>query len=92
MIQPPNMPTKSAMMVSSGSMTAVAIQARRDQLLNRVGAERAHGVDLLGDFHGAEFAGDAGGIAAGHHQRRQHRAQFAHQGDRDHGPVLPTCP
>ena len=26
MIQPPNMPTKSAMTVSSGSMTAVAIR------------------------------------------------------------------
>ena len=41
-------------------MTAVAIMRGRDQFLNRIGAERAHGVDLLGDFHGAEFAGDAG--------------------------------
>src|SRR5690348_9228108 len=33
--------------------------ARRDQLLGRIGAQGPHGVNLLGDFHRAQFAGHA---------------------------------
>ena len=94
-MKPPNMPTKSAMMVSSGSMTAVAISARRDQFLHRIRAQRAHGVDLLGDLHGAEFAGDAGGVAAGHHDGGEHRPEFADQGEGNDlcrsCPIWPYC-
>src|SRR5258708_2661198 len=53
----------------------------RDQLLVRIGAQGAHGVNLLGHLHGAEFAGDAGSVAAGHHQTGEHRPEFAHHGD-----------
>ena len=58
----------------------------RHQLLNRVGPQRAHGVDLLGHLHRPQFAGDSGRVAAGHQKRGQHGAQFAHQGDRHHLP------
>ena len=64
-------------------MTAVAIRRGVTSFWIGIGAERAHGVDLLGHLHGAEFAGDAGGVAAGHQQRGQHRPEFAHQGDGD---------
>ena len=47
--------------------------ARRHQLLNRVRPESAHGVDLLGDAHGAKFAGDSRRISSRHQQRREHR-------------------
>ena len=40
-------------------------------------------------LHGAQFAGDAAGVAAGHQQRRQHRSQFAHQRDGDDLADLP---
>ena len=82
------------MMVRQGSIDRGGDHARRHQLLNRIGAQRAHGVDLLGDLHGAEFAGDAGCVAAGHQKRGQHRAQLAHQGNGDnvadliHGAIL----
>ena len=73
-------------------MTAGGDQARRHQFLDGVGAQRAHGVDLLGHFHRAEFAGDAGGVAPRHHERRQHRSQFAHQGERNQRPGLADLP
>ena len=73
MINPPNMPTKSAMMVSSGSDHGSRDHARRHQLLNRIGSQGAHGVDLLGHLHGSQLARDTGRVAAGHHQRRQHQ-------------------
>ena len=57
--------------------------ARRDQLAHGVDAEGAHGVDLLGDDHGAEFAGHGGGVAAGDHDAGEHRAEFADHGEAD---------
>src|SRR5262245_7505107 len=53
--------------------------AWRDQFFNRVGAEGAHGVDLLADEHGAEFRRDARPDAARQHQTGQHRPEFADQ-------------
>ena len=67
-------------------------QARRHQFLNGIGAQGAHGVDLLGDAHGAQFAGDAAGVASRDQQRREHRTQFAHQCDGDDLPDLPLRP
>jgi hypothetical protein len=43
----------------------------------------AHGIDLLGDFHGAELAGDAGRVTAGHHESGEHRAKLTDHGDGD---------
>src|SRR5579864_3715117 len=54
--------------------------ARRDQFLDRVGAKGAHGIDLLGHDHRAEFAGHAGRVPSGNHESSEHRAQFAHHG------------
>ena len=73
MTKPPIKPTKSAMMVSSGSVTQVAITRGVTSFLHRVGTQRAHRVDLLGDLHGAEFARDAGSVAPGHQQRSKAR-------------------
>src|ERR1700683_2036375 len=52
--------------------------ARGDQLFHGVGAQRAHGVDLFGYHHRAEFAGHAGRIPSRYHQAGQHRPQLAH--------------
>src|SRR5579883_1902263 len=49
----------------------------RDELLFRIGAERAHGVDLLRDLHGSELAGYAGGVAAGDHDGGEDRTELA---------------
>jgi len=82
--QPPKIPTKSAMMVSSGSMVQVAMSRgvtasgwdrcparawRRSGSVTFIEPSRCH----------------AGKVAARHHQGRQHRSQFAHQRDRNQG-------
>ena len=46
-------------------------------------AHGAEGVDLLGDFHGADFGGHGGADAAGDHEAGEHGAQFAEEGDAD---------
>ena len=50
--------------------------ARHDELANRIGAERAQRVDLIGHDHRPELRRDARADAAGEHQARQHRAQL----------------
>jgi hypothetical protein len=60
-----------------------AEHARGDEFARGVGAHGAHGVDLLGDQHRAEFGGDAGGVAAGDEEAGDGRAEFAHQADGD---------
>ncbi len=57
--------------------------ARGDQLANGIDAEGAHGVNLLGDDHGAEFAGHGGGVAAGDHDAGEHGTELANHGDGD---------
>ena len=59
-----------------------ATKPRHHQIFDRIGGQRGQRVDLLGDFHGADFGGDGGGDAARHHQARDHRSQFA--GDAQH--------
>ena len=50
--------------------------ARHHQLADGIGAERPQRRDLIGHHHRPQLGGDAGTDAAGHHQRRQHRAQL----------------
>ena len=57
--------------------------ARGDELAHGVDAESAHGVNLFGDDHGAEFAGHGGGVAAGDHDAGEHGAELANHGDGD---------
>ena len=73
MIQPPTMPTASAMTVSTGHEEP-GEQAWHDQLTNRIGAERAKR-DLIGDDHRAELGGHARSDASSQHQAGQHRAE-----------------
>ncbi len=58
-------------------------EAGRDELAHGVGAESAHGVDLLGDLHGAELGGHAGGVAAGDHEAGEDGAELLDHGERD---------
>ncbi len=55
---------------------------RRDQLFRGIGAQGAHGIDLLGHGHRAQFAGHAGRVAAGHHEPGDDRSQFRDHADR----------
>src|SRR5580704_3231427 len=66
--------------------------ARGHKFLDRIGAQRAHGVNLFGHFHGPEFASDAGCVAPRHQQRRQYRAKLANQRDGDDLPYLARGP
>ena len=75
-IQPPTMPTKSAMIVNTGAMKMPGQHARDDQLPDGIGAEGAQRVDLIGHDHRAELGRDARADAAAQHQPRQHRTQF----------------
>ena len=61
---PPAMPTESEMIVRKKSMKTVATSRGGDQFTRRIGAQRAHRVDLLRHLHGAEFGGHTGGVAA----------------------------
>jgi len=56
-----------------------------DQLADGIGAERAHGVNLFGDLHGAEFGGHAGGVAAGDHEAGEDGAEFFDHRESDEG-------
>ena len=82
MTKPPASPTKIGDDAEEEEHDHRRDHPRGHELLRRVGAEGAHGVDLLGDLHRAEFAGHAAGIASGDHQAGQHRTEFAHHGER----------
>src|SRR5437899_4319015 len=56
---------------------------RRDQFLHWIGAQRAHGIDLLGHHHRPKFASHTGRIPSGNHQAREHRPEFADHGSRN---------
>ena len=58
------MPTASEMTVRTGTMTRPASTRGTRELADRIGAERAQRVDLLGHHHRAELRGDAGADAA----------------------------
>ncbi len=51
---------------------------------HRVYRHHAHGLQLLGGFHQADFTGHGTTGAAGKQNRRQHRPQFAQQACRHH--------
>ena len=51
------------------------------ELAAGVGAHGAHGVDLFGDEHGAQFRGDAGGAAAGDENACERGAEFTDERD-----------
>ena len=53
------------------------VDARRDQLAHRVHAQGAHGVNLLGDDHRAQFTGHRTRVATAEHNAGQHRPQLA---------------
>jgi hypothetical protein len=55
--------------------------AGRDQFADGIGAEGAHGVDLLGDDHRTQFRGDAGSVAAGDEQGGDGGTELADQGE-----------
>ena len=74
------------MIVRKNSMNMRGDDTRGNQLFGRIGAERAHGVDLFGDDHGAEFAGHAGCVASGDHQAGDQRAEFGDHADRNELP------
>src|SRR5450755_4361179 len=52
------------------------VHAWRHQFLQRIGAQRTHGVNLLGHHHGAQLAGHSRGIPPGHHEAGENRAEF----------------
>jgi hypothetical protein len=87
----PTIPTKSAMIVNSGA--SHKWQSRAASPVSVWGrTQRAHGVDLLGDFHRAEFAGHPVelrpatmiAVSTGPSSRTSVRDTSM--------PVLPTCP
>ena len=55
----------------------------RNQFLGRVGAQGAHGIDLFGHDHRAQFAGHAGGVPPSHHQPGDERSEFGHHAERN---------
>ncbi len=58
-------------------------QARKDQRLDRRHADRAHGVDFLGDFHRAKLGGEGRARAAGDHDRGHQHAELPHRDSAD---------
>ena len=55
--------------------------ARSDQLADWIDAKSSHGIDLFGNNHGPEFAGNRGGVPAGNHDAGEHGAEFADHGE-----------
>lgn len=58
-------------------------EARGDEVVDRVDAEGAEGVDLFGDLHGADFCGHGGTDAACEHEGGEDWAEFAAHGEGD---------
>ena len=57
--------------------------ARRNELAHRINTQSTHGVDLLGDDHGAQLAGHRRRVAACNHDAGEHGAQFTDHGEAD---------
>src|SRR5581483_4918780 len=58
---------------------------RRDQVLDRVDRHRIQRVDLLGDFHAADFRGHGRAGAARDHESGEHRPELAQDAEGDGG-------
>src|SRR5262249_22124068 len=61
-------------------------EARRRQVVDGVDPQAADGVDLLGDAHRRQLGGHGAADPAREHDRGQHRAQLADDGDVDDRP------
>ena len=55
--------------------------ARQDQDVDRVEADRLHRVDLLVDLHGTDLGGEGGARTPGHDDRGEKHADFAQNAD-----------
>ena len=66
----------------------MTVASTRGTTRRRIGRDRhrPQGVHLLGHGHRAELGGDPGADAAADHQRRQHRAELAHERERHDAP------
>ena len=62
-----------------------ASRARQDEEIDRMDRQRAQGVDLLGDFHRADFRAHRRADAPGEHQAGEHGAELAAHRHRDQG-------
>jgi hypothetical protein len=61
-------------------------QPRHDQIIHRMRRQRPQRVNLFRHAHRADFGRDGRADAPGHHQRRQHRAEFARTSRRPRVP------
>ena len=68
---------------SSGIEITSAHDARQDQPFDRVEPDRAHGIDLLVDLHGADLGREGAARAARDDDRGQQHAQLAEHADAD---------
>ena len=71
------------MMVRKNSITTVATTRGVTSFFVGISAQSAHGIDLLGHGHRAQFAGHSGRVAAGDHQPGDDRPQFSDHADRN---------
>ncbi len=71
------------MMVKKTSMKTVDTTLGVTRFFDWVGAQSAHGVDLLGDYHRAQFARHSRSVSARDHQPRNHWTQFANHANRN---------
>ena len=63
---------------------------RHYEVIDRLHAQRAEGIDLFGHFHRPDLRGDRRAHAPGDHQAREHRTEFAehrHRHDRADGGI-----
>ena len=74
---PPSSEVSIAQKASSGIIRTDAIIRGNDQRLDRRHADRAHGVDLLGDLHRADLRRKGRARAAGDHDRGHQHAELA---------------
>lgn len=59
--------------------------SRGDEKVDGVDGHGSEGVDLFGDFHGAEFGGHGGTDTSGEHESGDGGAEFPEHGDADEG-------
>ena len=69
----PASPAMSPQKASSGIEISQRDDARQDQPLDGIEADRAHGIDLLVDLHRADLGGEGAARAAGDDDRGQQR-------------------
>ena len=70
------MPKASVKSGEHGHHEDAGDETRHGQGADRVGGHGPHGVDLLGDFHRAQFGGQGPAHAAGEHDGGEHGADL----------------